>query len=191
MKGCKGCPAYAKCTVTYRGSACAALRGTYGIDDDPEIVTNADRIRAMSDEELAGYLAEISGGTVLKMAAQLGIPLDQEKNERYIDRLKEEYLKRLQQPAEGGRMMDIQELIERLKIHLQSSAAYNNPDLARVLEAAADALEKLQSELNAAKSPEVLEAVDELVEFARTRMGIAEWLYYVDVLGEWRGQKED
>ena len=56
---------------------------------------------------------------------------------------------------------------------------------------AADALEKLQSELNAAKSPEVLEAVDELVEFARTRMGIAEWLYYVDVLGEWRGQKED
>ena len=191
MKGCKNCPAYAKCTVTYRGSACAALRGTYGIDDDPEIVTNADRIRAMSDEELAGYLAEISGGTVLKMAAQLGIPLDQEKNERYIDRLKEEYLKRLQQPAEGGRMMDIQELIERLKIHLQSSAAYNNPDLARVLEDAADALEKLQSELNAAKSPEVLEAVDELVEFARTRMGIAEWLYYVDVLGEWRGQKED
>lgn len=54
----------------------------------------------------------------------------------------------------------------------------------------ADALEKLQAELNAAKSPEVLEAVDELIEFARTRMGIAEWLYYVDVLGGWRGQKE-
>lgn len=87
--------------------------------------------------------------------------------------------------------MDIQELIERLKIQLQSYAAYNNPDLARVLEDAADALEELQAELNAAKSPEVLEAVDELVEFARTRMGIAEWLYYVDVLGEWRGQKED
>ena len=42
MKGCKNCPAYAKCTVTYRGSACAALRGTYGIESDPEIVTNAD-----------------------------------------------------------------------------------------------------------------------------------------------------
>ena len=53
MKGCKNCPAYAKCTVTYRGSACAALRGTYGIDSDPEIITNADRIRAMSDKELA------------------------------------------------------------------------------------------------------------------------------------------
>lgn len=53
MKGCKNCPAYAKCTVTYRGSACAALRGTYGIDSDPEIAINADRIRAMSDEELA------------------------------------------------------------------------------------------------------------------------------------------
>lgn len=65
-----------------------------------DIITNADRVRTMSDEELAGYLAEIAGGTISKMAAQLGIPLDQERNERYIDRLKEEYLKRLQQPAE-------------------------------------------------------------------------------------------
>lgn len=56
MKGCKDCPAYAKCTVTYRGSACAALRGTYGLDSDPQIITNADRIRAMSDEELAEML---------------------------------------------------------------------------------------------------------------------------------------
>lgn len=38
----------------------------------------------------------------------------------------------------------------------------------------ADALEKLQVELNAAKSPEVLEAVDELMEFARTRMSTAD-----------------
>lgn len=56
---------------------------------------------------------------------------------------------------------------------------------------AADALKKLRAELNAAKSPEVLKAVDELMEFARTRMSTADWLYYVDVLGEWRGQKED
>ena len=56
MKGCKNCPAYAKCTVTYRGSACAALRGTYGLGSDPEIITNADRIRSMSDEELAKVL---------------------------------------------------------------------------------------------------------------------------------------
>ena len=56
MKGCKNCPAYAKCTVTYRGSACAALRGTYGLDSDPEIITNADRIRAMNDEELGIFL---------------------------------------------------------------------------------------------------------------------------------------
>ena len=52
-------------------------------------------------------------------------------------------------------------------------------------------LARVTAERDAAKSPEVLEAVDELIEFARTRMGIAEWLYYVDVLGEWRGQKED
>lgn len=60
MKGCKNCPAYAKCTVTYRGSACSALRSTYGIDTDPEIITNADRIRAMSDEELAEYLCGLT-----------------------------------------------------------------------------------------------------------------------------------
>lgn len=56
MKGCKNCPAYAKCTVTYRSSACEALRGTYGIDSDPEIATNADRIRGMSDEELLNFM---------------------------------------------------------------------------------------------------------------------------------------
>ena len=58
MNGCKMCPAYGECTVTYRGPFCAILRRTYGIDDDPEIVTNADRIRAMSDEELATLLLD-------------------------------------------------------------------------------------------------------------------------------------
>ena len=62
MKGCKNCPAYAKCIVTYRGPACAALRATYGIDSDPEIVTNADRIRAMSNEELAEFISRIEIG---------------------------------------------------------------------------------------------------------------------------------
>lgn len=60
MKGCKNCPAYAKCTVTYRGSACAALRSTYGLDNDPEFTTNADRIRAMSDEELACFIKKLA-----------------------------------------------------------------------------------------------------------------------------------
>lgn len=60
MNGCKNCPAYAKCTVSYRGSACAALRHTYGLDNDPEIVTHADRIRAMSDVDLAVWLADDS-----------------------------------------------------------------------------------------------------------------------------------
>lgn len=62
MKGCKNCPAYAKCTVTYRGSACSALRSTYGIDSDPELITNADRIRSMSDEELAEFISRIEIG---------------------------------------------------------------------------------------------------------------------------------
>ena len=57
VKGCKNCPAFAKCTVTYRGSGCAALRSTYGVETEPEIITNADRIRKMSDDELAKFLA--------------------------------------------------------------------------------------------------------------------------------------
>lgn len=43
-------------------------------------------------------------------------------------------------------MMDIGELIARLKIHLQSYAAYNNPDLARTLEDAAGTIAELQEE---------------------------------------------
>lgn len=57
MKGCKNCPAFAKCTVTYRGSGCAALRSTYGVETDPEIITNADHIREMDDNELAEFLS--------------------------------------------------------------------------------------------------------------------------------------
>ena len=87
-------------------------------------------------------------------------------------------------------MIKIEKLVKQLR-HCAELAAYYDGDYNGIYNQAADALEKLQSELNAAKSPEVLEAVDELVEFARTRMGIAEWLYYVDVLGEWRGQKGD
>ena len=57
MKGCKNCPAFAKCTVTYRGSGCAALRSAYGVETDPEIITNADHIREMDDNELAEFLS--------------------------------------------------------------------------------------------------------------------------------------
>lgn len=59
MKGCKNCPAFAKCTVTYRGSGCAALRSTYGVETDPEIITNADRIRAMDDKEISVLLSAV------------------------------------------------------------------------------------------------------------------------------------
>ena len=56
MKGCSKCPAHDKCTVTYRGSSCQVIRWSYGIDSDPEIVTNGDKIRSMTDEDLAGFL---------------------------------------------------------------------------------------------------------------------------------------
>lgn len=37
----------------------------------------------------------------------------------------------------------------------------------------------------------VLEAIDGLIEFARGRMSITDWLYYVNVIGPWRGEKEE
>lgn len=51
--GCYNCPVKG-CTAAYRGSRCAHLRELAGIDNDP--MTNADRIRAMTDEELARQL---------------------------------------------------------------------------------------------------------------------------------------
>ena len=87
MKGCKNCPAYAKCTVTYRGSACAVLRSTYGIATDPEISTHAARIRDMSDEELA---------------LQFGANCPKE-NRRACDRMCSKcWLEWLRQPSEEG-----------------------------------------------------------------------------------------
>lgn len=52
--GCKNCPVISCETMNYRGSTCTAQRAKYGLGDP---LTNADRIRAMSDEELAAFLA--------------------------------------------------------------------------------------------------------------------------------------
>ena len=51
--GCETCPVIACATSTYRGSACASQRASYGLGDP---MTNADHIRSMSDEELADLL---------------------------------------------------------------------------------------------------------------------------------------
>lgn len=48
----KNCPAYAKCLAPYRGSRCAATRATYGLGDP---MTNADRLRSMSDEGIEDW----------------------------------------------------------------------------------------------------------------------------------------
>lgn len=64
MNGCKQCPAFAECTIpptSYRGSECAVLRSIYGVETDPEIITNADRLRAMSDEEMVLFIDRLTG----------------------------------------------------------------------------------------------------------------------------------
>ena len=53
-KGCNNCPARSKCEgLTYRGSACTALRYRYGAPEDPEIRSGADDLisrKALLDE---------------------------------------------------------------------------------------------------------------------------------------------
>lgn len=95
MKGCKKCPAFAKCTVTYRSSGCEALRWTYGIDTDPEIITNADRIREMSDEELCGTIYTMQKALCIHFAKALGFPIEELKFEEDAP----DILEWLQQPA--------------------------------------------------------------------------------------------
>lgn len=54
--GCKNCPVNPCEATKYRGSTCAAQRAKFGLGD-PQ--TNADRIRAMSDEELAVFVRAV------------------------------------------------------------------------------------------------------------------------------------
>ena len=60
--GCYNCPVKG-CTAEYRGSRCAALREQAGVDFDP--MTNADKIRSMSDEELLDFMIKTIGNAVL------------------------------------------------------------------------------------------------------------------------------
>lgn len=53
--GCKNCPVIPCETMNYRGSTCSAQRAKFGLGDP---MTNGDRIRAMSDEELAELLRD-------------------------------------------------------------------------------------------------------------------------------------
>ena len=58
--GCKNCPVK-PCETLYRGSICLSRRHKLGLGDP---MTNADRIRAMSDEDLAGFLMKLMHNNV-------------------------------------------------------------------------------------------------------------------------------
>lgn len=53
--GCKACAIYPNCTAEYRGSRCAAIRSQFGLGDP---MTNADRIRSMSDDEMTKWIVK-------------------------------------------------------------------------------------------------------------------------------------
>lgn len=55
MKMCDRCPGACNCLLNYNGKACERWRKK----NAPDVVySNADRIRAMSDEELAKFLCD-------------------------------------------------------------------------------------------------------------------------------------
>ena len=83
--GCKNCPVK-PCETLYRGSICLSRRHKLGLGDP---MTNADHIRAMSDEEMAEFIISIP----------MCVGEDKDLNCE-IDVCKECFLKWLQQPAE-------------------------------------------------------------------------------------------
>jgi hypothetical protein len=95
--GCKNCPAYQKCTAQYRSSRCAHNRATYGVESDP--FTNADRIRAMTDEELAGWIARTQIGAIKDAMTILRLPYAE--CDEIVEIGKTEALEWLHAPAEG------------------------------------------------------------------------------------------
>lgn len=73
MNGCKKCPAFAKCIETYRGSGCAALRWTYGLEDDPEIdATNDVKKKLAFLLSTSPYLDVVDGRSYEQAADDLG-----------------------------------------------------------------------------------------------------------------------
>lgn len=64
------CPLYGDCMVAFDAVRKSRVR------------TNADRIRAMSDEELAQFIQHIRTNTLL--AEALGVPVSREKDLEYV-----------------------------------------------------------------------------------------------------------
>ena len=95
--GCYNCPVKG-CTAAYRGSRCAHLRELAGIDTDPK--TNADRIRSMSDEELALFQARRYAQSVFLDKEKDGVILTGAAKEAFIADLYHVWLRYLKQPAE-------------------------------------------------------------------------------------------
>lgn len=88
--GCKNCPVSPCHTLYYRGSYCCEQRAKRGLGDP---ITNADRIRSMTDEELAELLANETYRIAEPCFDAFGYGL--EKQVIYAKRLEW-----LQQPAE-------------------------------------------------------------------------------------------
>lgn len=86
--GCNTCTVKNCDTAIYRGSRCETLRAAVGLGDP---MTNADRIRAMSDEELAVFINKCEGCGYLDSS----VAVDE------YGRLME-MIDWLRQPAKGG-----------------------------------------------------------------------------------------
>ena len=91
--GCKTCPVNTCHTLYYRGSYCAEQRAKLGLGGP---LTNADRIRAMTDEELAAVLADHEKRVAFEVCLSFRIPSVDYDFEESTNEL----LNWLKQPAE-------------------------------------------------------------------------------------------
>ena len=97
MKMCDRCPGAGGCLLNYNGKACQNWRAK----NAPDVVyTNADRIRAMGDEELALYFTYETFMIASVLFAACDVKWE-DQMELYI-RAIDERLDWLQQPAEEG-----------------------------------------------------------------------------------------
>jgi hypothetical protein len=87
--GCRNCPVKPCETMHYRGSACSAQRAKFGLGDP---MTNADRIRSMTDEGLAKWLDSLRYGFGCELCANVAEKCDENCVEHFVEWL--------QQPAE-------------------------------------------------------------------------------------------
>lgn len=94
--GCHNCPVR-RCTAAYRGSRCAHLRESAGVDFDP--MTQGDRIRSMSDRDLALYMAGKIASVQIKLIEDQGYEVTGAAKKQFVEALFSHWYRWIREPV--------------------------------------------------------------------------------------------